>query len=441
MVGVTGNNVPNLHWSAGTHRVRSSGRSALPWELALLIVSLVALQRFGIPLGSTPFFVTLPLGGALLAVSLFRGNITFDREIASLFMVSIAVLFVIQFASYATFSITSLMEMAVLMALYTLQSSAPQTTFFGSIVVYRNIMIVFSTLGIIQFFSQFVVPIKFVFPIDYFVPKNLIVPNMNFIIPLSYGLQKFKSNGYVFIEPSVFSQCLAFAFIIELQFFRSFLVLGLIFLAMLLSFSGTGFVLLGCALLPLIVDPRLRKTILRAIIALAALLVVVYVFGGDTVGLNLLFGRAGEVTSQGSSGHARFIAPFTAVWQLLADNPIGMFFGLGAGDVVSATSRLSYEAHDTTWMKLLVEYGVVGFIAYTAFLLRAIFRGSLSNPLSIGALVQLYLLGGNLLQPTAHLLVVMLVAIHRFRPAQSPNGSIGLDWTERFSVNRQQSPV
>ena len=111
-------------------------------------------------------------------------------------------------------------------------------------------MLVVAIAGILQFFGQLVVkgPLLFTF-VGIFRP-DLISHGFNYVIPVPGlgGLN--KSNGFFLVEPSSFSQLMALAIIVELEFFKPSWRLGVLGLALMLSFSGTG-LLLFAAIVPL----------------------------------------------------------------------------------------------------------------------------------------------------------------------------------------------
>ena len=65
----------------------------------------------------------------------------------------------------------------------------------------------------------------------------------NLVIPVGIG-SLLKSNGFFIIEPSTFSQFMALGLIIEATLFRRPRYLIFFILALVLSFSGTGWIVL-----------------------------------------------------------------------------------------------------------------------------------------------------------------------------------------------------
>ena len=83
---------------------------------------------------------------------------------------------------------------------------------------------------------QFVAKPEWMFPLDMFLPEQLFISQFNLRIPITDSLPYLKGNGLVFLEPSHFSQFLAFSILIELAYFRRLPRLALLGLAYLTSF-------------------------------------------------------------------------------------------------------------------------------------------------------------------------------------------------------------
>lgn len=156
--------------------------------------------------------------------------------------------------------------------------------------------------GIAQFFLQFVVPAEWVFPIENFLPAAFRVELFNSQGPLSYGSSIYRANGVFLLEPSFFSQLLAVAIVTELCTRNRLSRFPLYGLALLVSYSGTGLMVLALCL-PLMVILWQRWDLLL-VGALALLLLMAF---GEALNLDLFAKRANEFGATGSSAFARFV--------------------------------------------------------------------------------------------------------------------------------------
>jgi hypothetical protein len=91
----------------------------------------------------------------------------------------------------------------------------------------------------------------------------------------------------------------------------------------------------------------------------------------------------------------------------------------------------SYAVHDPTWAKLFFEYGLVGFVPFSAFVVACFFADSPSRWLSAALFVDYVLLGGNLVNPRLHPLILVLAILHTTRGGTH-------DASTRLLITREQ---
>ena len=197
---------------------------------------------------------------------------------------------------------------------------------------------------------QFVAKPDWIFPLDLFLPEQLFIEQFNLRIPITDSLPYLKSNGLAFLEPSHFSQFLAFSILIELAYFRRFPRLALLGSAYLTSFSGTGAILLFIIAAPLMVRSRqyLMLTCLASGIMLLPWLYDIFPF-------SLFMARIDEFANPLGSGSMRFLGPYWLTWDVMLGHPAALLFGYGPGSVGGIKGSFDYEVADTSWLKLLVD--------------------------------------------------------------------------------------
>ena len=128
-------------------------------------------------------------------------------------------------------------------------------------------------------------------------------------------------------------------------------------LGFLLSYGGTGLMLLG-VFLPL---AGLRHG--RA--GLAALLVVLFALGIAATGmvdLSAFSSRIGEFEDTRASGFSRFVAPFWLLAeQFRTESVQELLLGHGPGTAKTIVAEVWYTgSFATVWIKIFIEYGIVG---------------------------------------------------------------------------------
>ncbi len=130
--------------------------------------------------------------------------------------------------------------------------------------LFLGIATLLALLGIAQFALQFFINPRFLFPIENFTPDTFIVQHFNHQAAMEYGSHEYRANGVFMVEPSVFGQLLAVAIIAELCTRARISRLALFGLALILSYSGTGIMVLAICLPLCLVAQRLLGNAARA---------------------------------------------------------------------------------------------------------------------------------------------------------------------------------
>ena len=349
----------------------------------------IILQRFAIPLGpSASLSISLPVFWGLTLWMLLskRGRFAPGRSFMFLLFVSWAILSAVG-ALLAPdprvgFSLLSLINV---LFLYLPVNVRPTEEFDGRVVreaflFYVRICAVF---GIAQFALQFVHIRLFSFG-QMFPALNPFLLEKDFAWNplLAYGSTTTRSNGFFLLEPSIFSQMLCLAILIDLFIVNRWRYLPLYAIAYMVSYSGTG--LLTLAITLVIVGATSAQYSMR-VLGLALLAVVV---GGlASVVLPDQFavfaGRFGELGSTQSSGYHRYVSPFIQLGQFV--DGARMLLGYGPG----STMRSIYFENGTgnSAVQICVDYGVVGLVLFLIFLF-----GVLTNRRYIAVTVLLVLI-------------------------------------------------
>jgi hypothetical protein len=268
---------------------------------------------------------------------------------------------------------------------------------------FRNCLFALGIAGILQYFIQYIYSPSWLFDYTPYFPSWILMGNaMNTAVPIG---SHFKANGFFCREPSSFSQFMAIGILLELHVFRQWKRLPWLVLALLLSFSGTGLILLGIALLFPLNSSTLPRVLITGFVA-----ALIFFTLGKPLGLDATLERASEfqggVGVRTSSGFARFIAPAIVVCDGTS-HPMNFFFGHGPGTM--SRTITGFEFHDPTWSKLYFEYGAMGFLTLLIFFCVSLSNSYLPSPPIAGWVVQYFFLGGALL--TFDTVVIPLVFI------------------------------
>ena len=223
----------------------------LPWLVILGIpLTSLLLQRFAVPLGGWKIALETPVGLGLAASGLLTGTLAFDRRrlVLLLGIVTIGLLATVVGSSVRITvapppglgSLANWLAISSFAAL-TFRHAVPEERLFGVISLCAAGI---AAAGIAQFVLQFagldlfrfagVVPSRFLMEAGIFNTSN----------PIFYGSSIMRANGMFLVEPAVFSQVMAIAIIVEMLYFHRPARLLLYFAGLLISVSGTGWLVL-----------------------------------------------------------------------------------------------------------------------------------------------------------------------------------------------------
>jgi hypothetical protein len=260
-------------------------------------------------------------------------------------------------------------------------------------------------LGVLQFSAQFVFGSRIAFFLDTSLPESFTVKGYNSLIPLYWSSPVFKSNGFFFLEPSLFCQFVAVAVVAELLVGARMLRLLVLAAGLIASYSGTGLTMLAL-FTPIYFFNREAHGRFRLLVV-AIVVALIVIFFGDEISIDAFTRRFGEFTNEQSSGWARFLSMFSLLQNVVFANDLTFLTGRGPGTVQEQFQYLSYNAFDSTWGKLIYEYGLVGTTIYAFFFYSAFCKGAKGLRFAVG---YTYLfLGGYLLNPSMLMQVVALV--------------------------------
>lgn len=388
---------------------------AIRFTVALLMVAIL-LQRFALPLGDQYMSLVGPIGLILAAIGLARGHLGLDpaRLMAFLGFCGLATAgTTIALAVKAPFmpevSWTSLAHFLVLTGFATLVFRAPvsETRFFRAV---QSCLAFVAVAGILQFGAQFAGAGLFTF--QGLFPDVLLLPGYNTVIPLE-GTWLFKSNGFFLVEPSVFSQFMAIALIVEILYFRRTRYLVLFPAGLVCSVSGTGWIVMAA----FVVHAMIGMGLQGIAVAIGTVVVGGASLGGLAFGLPDVFqglaSRTDEISRIGTSGHERFITPWWLLDFAYTEAPYAAFVGLGAG--TAERLPITYGFAMNAPVKLMIEYGVPAMILYVGLFVLGR-RTRRQQALLLPVLALMMFTGGYQQFPPILFPALLLVAVARLRP-------------------------
>ena len=385
----------------------------------VLMFTALFLQRFAIPIG-TGVDVVGPIGLAVAAYGLLRGTLALHRGRTMLFLLLAAATFLaLAFhvsgtdgVQYAT-DTNSLSQFLLLTGFAVVSFSQPvdERRFFHTV---NFFLMLIAVAGIAQFIAQFVGLKLFAF--TGLLPASMLFESgYNLQILIGVG-EILKSNGFFLLEPSVLSQMMVLGLIIEVLVSRRLAYLGLFTAGLLLSFSGTGWIVLAGFLVGVIISMGWRGLTLAglavAVLGVAGLAAILIVPDFAYA----LLGRAGEITQPGTSGFLRFITPFWVLNDMLTARPSVAWAGLGSG--VTERLTMPYDYAVNTPVKISLDYGFPILLIYLSLFFVAR-RTKVQTALLLPLMVLFLFTGGYQQFPPILFIVLLLIAVAWLRPSQA----------------------
>jgi hypothetical protein len=386
------------------------GRRVSRLYIHVAFIACLVLQRFGLMLGGSALFISLPVFCALLGTMFVTGHARVRAHAALLYLGFAALALISTLVAIAMpdarFGL-SLTSLAAVLITYALAVAGPSERFDRQAVasIFLIYMRVIAVLGIVQWVIQFV-GIR-IFSLMLTVPPLrpfLVESQFNFDPIMAYGSVIRRSNGLILLEPSIFSQLLVFAIVIDYFIGGKLRWLPLYIAAYVLTFSGTGALALGLAL-PIYACLSIRNLGRMAGFAVVGVVAVTIMALAVPNQFSSFSSRSTEIQQTGSSSYARFIGPFIPVADLLQEPRSLIGYGPGA------TERYDYHVEGTgnSVAKLMIDYGVIGLLSFLIMFIGTLWRRDIAL-MSLVALAN-FIAGGGYLLFTPILVVSFLLCI------------------------------
>jgi hypothetical protein len=390
-------------------RAARAGRAFDLWLARVPLIAVTFLAKLSVPpYNAVGLTLAIPLSFAAGAVGLLTGRMSVDVRRLAAFAFVFSLLWGIQVLRGEAYSVTSMLLMMVLHLPYVLFMRRQPAAYAEVLAAFQSVAMFIGACGIVQYFIQFGVGPALAFPLENYFPRDFMVSAFNKQGYLEYGAAIFRSNGVFMLEPSFFSQLMALAIVVELITTRRVIRLALLGAALIVSFSGTGLILLAVSILALAIAQRRWGWLVLAVL-IGMLLFAIIASGSfrDTPYVGIFIKRAGEFTSIGSSGFARFVGGIYLFEQFLWPDPLRGLFGYGAGSIDTYLARATYAGGGNAIYKMVFEFGIVGGLAYLGFLVYCVASSAAPTALKV-AVSMTYLLSGIYI-PFAHGLALYLL--------------------------------
>lgn len=349
-------------------------------------------QRFAVPGAGSRLGIGFVFAYAAFLFGFMNGVLRISPIRVLLYLAMASTLLALIFTLTVPFSPLSIAMLLILYLPFVAVAPMRRQDYERILMAYQGIMTFCAFCGILQFIVQFILGSQAMFPFDKILPDSFFQPNFNLMIPVTASSSLLKSTGLWFLEPSHFSQFLGISLIIEFLYFRRAQRIAIFGVAYIMSFSGTGFILVACTFIFYAIRNGKFMLLLAAAIGVA----IVGICFHSVPPFSLFFNRLAEFSNGQTSGSMRFLAPYHFVNDIIAKDKWLLILGVGPGSIDQISTVLDYKLQDSSWLKLFYEYGAVGSIAFMIFYVYSIFWRSPNIVLSWACLIQFMLLGGYL---------------------------------------------
>ncbi len=269
------------------------------------------------------------------------------------------------------YSPSSLLLFAILYLPMIVSFQVTDTLYRKCMNAFVNIMLFFCAVTIAQHVIQITAGAKFwPNPADYF-PANMLIPDFNYTQTIIYGSRYMKPNGVSFLEVSMLSQYIALALAVELVLFQRTSRMAVFGVTVMLTFAGTGILLLLLTL-PVLLG---RLPVRRMVVIVGVLVLVSYI--AFKVGwFDIISERMSEYKQNGSSANLRFVEPLDRLILFLG-NPDALFAGIGAGQIEKGRNFQWWP-----FTKASIEYGLIPGLLFYAYVLYSLFKGAVHKSIA-----------------------------------------------------------
>lgn len=407
---------------------RSGKEGSVFARIKVQILGALFLQRIG---------ANLSIGGSLFPfpVSLFLTPlVTFWHIVTGAAQLSIprfvfytaflAVMLLSTILNSGGFSTMSMFLVAGIYAMFLFPVQLEDQSYIRFFRLLANVATFICLLGAAQYAVQFVWSPEWLFSWRTVVPEAFLI-EYNTLNEVRYGSQIFKANGFFLMEASFQSQLAARVLLICIFILKDFRYVIPLGIGMLTSYSGTGmilFAIFGLAPLLYLFIRHSRFRVLLPVVLLLCPLAVALLW--ERLNLGLFIDRLGEFSDPRSSGYARFVSSQIMLDIFSNSNLLKLLFGAGPGasEVYAQGVQSTGATFASTWIKLIVEYGMIGFSLFLVFFFTCVRETLRSNWLAAAFTFHFFFLDGGLAAPQQALMTLLLGAyvclkVRRVEPA------------------------
>ena len=375
---------------------------------AVQIVSIVFLQKIGLPIGDSSAELPLLVMAVGLAGLGAAGLLALDTRRAILCAVFASLATAATALNSANLSLTSYLEVLALYIPFMFKIEISARTYASIVEVFQQCMVVICGAVFVQYAAEIALGASKMPSMNVLLPTAWQFPGFTYLRPMEIFHNLSKANGFFMLEVSIVSQFLAIAIIFETIYAQKWWRLAMFVVALLSTFAGSG------PLLLVVMAPTLLlRTSPRVLIGITVALVLGILFAAQTQWFTAILSRTDEFSHYNGSAHHRFIEPVSVLLDFLTGSH-NFFVGIGAGNI----EKSLYAA----WWpitKVTVEYGVLTAAAFFAFLGYSMFESPPDWRVALAIFLAYFFLNGSFVVPIDVYLCFLFCALLRIRKEPS----------------------
>jgi hypothetical protein len=379
------------------------------------LIATVVLQRIFIG-----YYITLGTHLIAFAVLLLRGRLRISGVRVALCWLFWGGAVVLQLVSGHSFSTLSMLLVLACYVSFIGVVPASQATYFAVLGTFQKLALAVAGLVFVDIVVQLAglgIP-----NMNLVVPPGMVTQSMNYLQPITWGSPIQKPNAFFMLEASTTSQFLSMGLIFEVSFFKRWRWLVALSLGLLLTFSGTGLMLLLLCLPALL--RRVWRTVLIYAIVLVPLLAGIAVATGWYA---IAETRMGSFNTRNSSANERFVVPYVTIMDIATSGNVpAIVFGFGAGKTAEDQYVPGVDISEYNPVsKVFIEYGFFVTFFFLVFTSYCFFTSGAPFIVAYAALLEYHVMGGNLLLPPIVNYCYILAAGWALRPrSEQPLGGL-----------------
>jgi hypothetical protein len=416
-------------------------------RIKLAILVSIFLQRIALNLGvggrvlNFPVSIfTMPL---LMIWNVLSGVAVVPMQRVIPFLIFFTVVLMSTIYNNGGDSITSLLLLAGIYATFITPIELSEPAYKRYFRIIADVASFICYLGTATYLLQYVIHAQWLFSWRGIVPPQFLV-EFNTLNMVHYPEQIYKADGFFLMEPSYQSQLAARALLLSIFILKDLRYLIPLGLGLLSAYSGTGIVLfLIFGAVPLIYalmqNPRLRMLLPIGLLLLPIAVLALW----SHLNLGLFIERLNEFSNPRSSAYARFVNSQIMFARFGASDFMTLAFGAGPGTSAAFGESIKAvgEASQSTWIKLFIEYGILGFVAFLGFFYTCTLHTLRSHWLATAFTFHFFFLDSGFNVPQQAFMTLLLGAYVCLKPGSADSKAAEPSGNPRPDFNGRSFPA